>query len=278
MGDARYPERLLDLPDPPSRLFAIGDLDLLHGGSVAIVGTRSATPYGERATREIAGALASVGVTVVSGMARGIDATAHRAALDAGGATTAVLGTGVDVPYPAAHHRLHAEIGRHGLLVSEELPGARALAGSFPRRNRIIAGLAKVTIVVEAGSHSGALITAAHALDLGRTVAAVPGPIDSPQSAGSNELLRDGAVVIATVDDALALFGMTRPAAAKPLLDCPAQRAVWQALERGGADADALTNRCALPVEECLAALGALELAGLVECTLTGEFRRRSIR
>ena len=273
--DAVYPAALMELTTAPPVLFAIGDLTALSGLCVAIVGTRSATGYGERVTRELAGALARAGATIVSGMARGIDAAAHRAALEAGGKTIAVLGTGVDMAYPAAHRVLHQEIAEHGLLLSEELPGDRASAGSFPKRNRIIAALARVTIVVEAPAKSGALITANHALELGRTVAAVPGSIDSPQSAGSNELLRDGAVLIASVADAVALVGLTTPIRRQPHFGTGAESAVWAALSNGASDIESLTSRAALPARECLAAITALELAGAIECALTGEIRRR---
>jgi DNA processing protein len=274
-ADDDWPAPLRDLPDPPPALFAIGDLSAARRPLVAIVGTRRATSYGERVAREIAGALARAGVGVISGMARGIDGCAHRAALARDGRTVAVLGTGVDIAYPVAHRALHAEIGRRGLLLSEELPGERANGGSFPRRNRIIAALAQLTIVVEAPARSGALITATHALELGRTVAAVPGPIDSPHSTGSNELLRDGAVVIAAVSDALALVGATPPVRTLPPLATPAERAVWTALAAGPADLDLLAARSALPARTCLAAVTALELAGAVECEITGEIRRR---
>ena len=276
-GDADYPAPLTELFDPPPYLFTLGDLSVLARPCVAIVGTRRATPYGERVTTAIAGALAAAGVCVVSGMARGIDAAAHRAALAAGGRTVAVLGSGVDVPYPAAHASLHAEIVARGLVLSEHAPGERAGAGAFPRRNRIIAALASVTIVVEAGFKSGALITATHALDLGRTVAAVPGPIDAPQSAGANELLRDGAAVIATPADALALLGVRAPrpsrdASAAPL--APDEQAVWDALATGALDLDSVAARSRLPATRCLAAVTALELSGAIECALTGEIRR----
>jgi DNA processing protein len=280
-GDAEYPVRLLELPDPPAVLFAIGALESLAAPCVAIVGTRRATSYGERMTFEIAAALARAGVTVISGMARGIDGVAHRAALEAGGKTVAVLGTGVDVAYPVSHRALHAEIGEHGLLLSEEMPGDRASGGSFPKRNRIIAALASVTIVVEAPHRSGALITAIHALDLGRDVGAVPGPIDVPQSAGSNALLRDGAVMIVEIADALALVGAIAPSArtqsasaARDFADL-AHRAIWDALESPAPDLDALAARASLPARRCLAAVSALELSGAIECALTGEIRRR---
>ncbi|HEX6536874.1 MAG TPA: DNA-processing protein DprA [Gemmatimonadaceae bacterium] len=274
-GDEQWPAPLRDLSDPPPFLFALGNPAAAREPLVAIVGTRGASSYGERVTREIAGAFARAGVGVVSGLARGIDACAHRAALAHGGRTVAVLGTGIDVAYPAAHRALHAEIARRGLVLSEELPGDRANGGSFPRRNRIIAALALATIVVEAPARSGALITAAHALELGRTVAAVPGPIDSPLSAGANELLRDGAHVVASVADALALVGATPPVRTLPDLATAAERAVWKALESGPAEMDLLASRAKLPARECMAAVTALELAGAVECGLTGEVRRR---
>jgi DNA processing protein len=274
-GGDRYPSTLDDLPDPPPYLFALGARATLDAPTVAVVGTRALTAYGARITRELAGALARAGACVISGLARGVDAAAHVAALDAGGRTAAVLGTGIDVPYPAAHAALHARIVERGLVLSEHAPGERASPGSFPRRNRLIAALSQVTIVVEAGHRSGALITAAHALELGRTVAAVPGPIDSSQSAGTNELLRDGAVVIATVADALALLGLGGPRKPADYEGTPEERRVWEALAAGPLDLDALTARAALPVRACLGAVTALELAGVIECALTGEIRRR---
>ena len=270
-----YPDALLTLKDPPPILFAIGDASMVAKPIVAIVGTRTATAYGERVTREIAGSLARAGACVVSGMARGIDAAAHLAALDARGRTIAVLGTGVDIAYPRAHRPLHARIGREGLLLSELLPGDAAGPGSFPARNRLIAALADVTIVVEAGVKSGALITAGHALDLGRGLAAVPGPIDQPQSVGSNELLRDGAVVIASTADALALVGVDRPLMRPSPAATADERAVWDALAAGSLDADQLATRSRLPANRCLAAVTTLELAGAIECGLSGEIRRR---
>jgi DNA processing protein len=208
-------------------------------------------------------------------MARGIDATAHRAALDEGGSTIAVLGTGIDVIYPVGHRTLHGLIARRGLLVAELPPGTRAFRGCFPRRNRIIAGLASVTIVVEAGVGSGALNTADHALELGRTVGAVPGPIDVPQHEGSNRLLRDGAVIIASVADALALVGLTPPARVPREFANADVAAVWGALAAGPLDSDALCAASNLPAQRCMAAVTELELDGAVECSLSGTIRRR---
>jgi DNA processing protein len=274
-GDADYPERLCALGDPPPVLFALGKLELLLAPCVAIVGTRRATNYGERVTTELAGALARAGVTVVSGMARGIDGAAHRAALAAGGGTVAVLGTGVDVAYPVSHLALHAEIAARGLILSEEMPGDHASGGSFPKRNRIIAALASTTIVVEAPHRSGALITASWASQLNCDIGAVPGPIDVPQSAGTNALLRDGAIMIADVADAFALLGIAAPRAASRAPTDAMQLAVWHALESPAPDLDTLATRASLPARGCLAAVTALELDGMLECALTGEIRRR---
>ena len=274
-GDTGYPSSLNDLGPPPRQLYTLGSLDTLDATTVTVVGTRDATMYGERMTREICGALARAGACIVSGMARGIDAAAHRAALAEDGRTVAVLGTGVDVPYPAGHRELHERIAERGLVLSEFPPGQGAMKGSFPRRNRILAALSRVTIVIEAGRKSGALITAEHATDLGRTVAAVPGAIDSPQSEGSNELLRDGAIMIATVADALMVAGLTAPRNASRAEFGEREEVVLRELRRGPADVDALASRTALPARECMMAVTLLELAGAVECSLTGEVRAR---
>jgi DNA processing protein len=265
---------LLDLSRAPDPLWARGDLKVLERPCVAIVGTRRATAYAERVTRELARVLAQAGACVISGLARGVDACAHRGALDVDGATCAVLGTGLDVVYPKAHAALQADISARGLVLSELEPTYAAHKGSFPQRNRIIAALAKVTIVVEAGVKSGALITADQAGVLGRTVAAVPGPIDVPQSQGSNELLRDGAQVIASFADAIALMGLTT---AIRLEDIPAgsgERRLWDSLALGGADLDTLSTRSGLPAHEAMAAVSGLEMRGYIECALTGEIRR----
>ena len=273
-SDADYPEALRDLHSPPRRIWVRGDLAILARPCVAIVGTRRATPYAERVTAELSRALARAGACVISGLARGVDAAAHRGALDVEGATCAVLGTGLDVVYPKGHTQLQADIGRRGLLLSEIEPSSAAHGGSFPQRNRIIAALAKVTIVVEAGFGSGALITARDADELGRTVAAVPGPIDVPQSQGSNELLRDGATMIASVADALALLGITAPIRLADIPEGSGERRMWDALGQGAADLDTLCTRSGLPAHEGMAAVGALEMRGLIECALSGEIRR----
>ena len=271
---ADYPEALRDLDRPPDPVWARGNLDLLLRPCVAIVGTRRATPYAERVTRELARTVARAGACVISGLARGVDAEAHRGALEVGGATCAVLGTGLDVVYPKGHALLQQHIGERGLLLSELQPTNAAHGGSFPERNRIIAALARVTIVVEAGFKSGALITARVANELGRTVAAVPGPIDIPQAQGSNELLRDGATMIACMADALALLGLTAPVRLVDLPEGGAERRMWDALGEGAADLDTLCTRSALPAHLAMAGVTGLEMRGLVECALSGEIRR----
>jgi DNA processing protein len=256
-------------------LWSIGAWSTLRDPVVAVVGTRRATSYGLRVTRDIVGALARAGACIVSGMAVGIDGAAHRAALDALGATVAVLGTGVDRAFPRAHSGLHREIAARGLLMSELAPGAKSHAGSFPNRNRIIAALARLTIVIEAPHRSGALLTAERARELGRDVAAVPGPIDSPQSQGCNQYIRDGAHPIATVADAIQLAGLSPQRRTGPHLDDPVEMRVWSALEGGAATLDELCARAGLPVAQCLAAISGLELRGAVDCALTGEIHRR---
>ena len=271
-----YPRELNDLAHPPRELYTIGRRSALSIPRVAIVGTRNSTAYGERITRTLTRALVHAGVSIVSGMARGIDAAAHRTALELGGNTVAVLGTGVDVPYPVGHRLLHRTIGEQGLLLSENPPGTKAAKGAFPKRNRIIAALAPVTIVVEAGFRSGALNTASQAIELGRVVAAVPGPIDSDQSRGSNQLLRDGAVLIAAPEDALALLGVSLPRVAPPPPLLPeSEQKVWDAIAQGFVETDSLPASTGLTMAECLAAITSLEIIGLVECSLAGEIRRR---
>jgi DNA processing protein len=275
-GDDDYPDSLHALEHPPVALWIMGNIGVVRDHPVvSIVGTRDCTPYGERVTREIGGALARAGATIVSGMALGIDAMAHRAALESAGRTAAVLGTGVDVPYPASHANLHRQIRDYGLVLSESPPGTRARPGCFPRRNRIIAALGLATIVVEAGVKSGALNTSEHVLALDRTLAVVPGPIDSPASLGSNMLMRDGAHPITSVADALALVGLSQPRPANARLESAEERTVWTALTRPALDFDALCARAGLPARICIEIVTTLELRGLVECSLTGELRRR---
>lgn len=208
--DPGYPVALLDLALPPPVLYVQGQFppSLLVGSSIAIVGSRRTDAYGREAAEHFGRALAVAGLTVVSGCARGVDAAAHRAALAAGGTTVAVLGCGLDVDYPAGHARLRRDIATHGAVISEFPCGCEPKGWHFPVRNRVIAGLARGTLVVQAAQRSGSLITARHALDLGRDVLAVPGPIFDHRSRGTHALLRDGAFPAAGPRDVLdALFG-----------------------------------------------------------------------
>ena len=278
-GDEAYPAALLDLRHAPDPIYAIGATGLLARGperTVAIVGTREATPYGMRVAADLAIAFGRAGFLVVSGLARGVDSAAHRGALGSAGGTVAVLGTGVDIPYPAGNRALHAAVCGQGLALSEMEPGSPAGPGCFPRRNRIIAALAKVTIVVEAGFKSGAINTASQAMELGRTVAAVPGSIHSPQSRGANLLVRDGAQVITSVDDALQLYGVSGNETVDPVGLDENEGKVWAGLGKGAAPIDELVARTGLPVRQVVAATAGLELKGLVEELVAGEIRRRS--
>ena len=275
IADDYYPDQLRQLHDPPPVLWWRGNWSALQLPIVAVVGTRRATSYGRRVTEEMVTALARGGATIVSGMALGIDAIAHVATLHANGRTIAVLGTGADIAYPRGHTALHRDIAERGLILSELPPGAHSDRGSFPRRNRIIAGLASLTIVVEAPERSGALITSRCANDLGRDVAAVPGPIDSPQSYGTNELIREGAHPITTIAEALRLVGLEAPAKTNPMLIGDSEMRVWTALEAVAASLDELCGRVELPVSQCLTTVTALELRGVIECSITGEIRRR---
>jgi len=200
-ADPRYPQRLLEIPDPPLVLFALGDIRLLDSNCVAMVGSRSATTYGRRAAWLLAENLTSYGITVVSGMALGIDSEAHSGALKGEGRTIAVLGSGLDVVYPSQNRHLYDKLRKTGLLLSEYPLGTRPDGFRFPARNRIIAGLSQGVVVVEAARKSGSLITAQMALDFGREIFAVPGQIDSVKSEGAHWLLKEGAKLVASGKD-----------------------------------------------------------------------------
>lgn len=282
-GDAAYPRPLLDLPDPPVTLYTRGDGAVLaRAPRVAVVGTRQYTPLGERMTRRLVATLADTGALVVSGLACGIDTVAHAAALATPLPTAAVLGTGVDVPYPSQNARLYERVAAAGCIVAEPAPGTTATKGAFPRRNRIVAALVDVVVVVEAGVKSGALITAGIAADLGRAVAAVPGSVEAPTAAGTNLLLRDGAHVLADPRDVLGLLGHPAPppptvhASAEPHALTDDESLVWRALATPAPDADVLAERAALSARRCTAALAMLEVRDLVAADLSGELRRRA--
>jgi DNA processing protein len=202
-GDARYPPLVAQIFDPPLVLWVRGSVDALSATLVAIVGSRAASPYGEETAARLAGELASCGLAIASGLARGIDASAHRGALAAGGLTVGVLGCGADVVYPPEHAALAGDVVRHGAIVSEYPPGTPPLPGHFPRRNRIISALSRGVLVVEARRKSGALITANCALEQGRDVMAVPGSVQSERHRGSHMLLKGGAALVENAADVL---------------------------------------------------------------------------
>lgn len=255
------PPLLRAIHDPPAKLYlrGAGDRDLLSHLAVAIVGARACSPYGAQVARMLGRELAAAGIVVVSGLARGVDGEAHRGALEAGGNTLAVLGCGIDRDYPAAHSSLAREIAESSLLVSEYEPGVEPAPWRFPARNRIIAGLCAVTVVVEARERSGALITADFALEEGREVFAVPGEITSALSGGTNALLRLGATPLTGVGDVLEFLGLEPTSVARPKISDVAA----SLLERLPAAVDELVRSSGLSAGEVAAALAELELAGL---------------
>ena len=284
-GDPRFPSVLADIPEPPQLLFTLGRLELLDLPAVAIVGSRDHSPYGAECCRLIASQAARAGIAVVSGMARGLDAVAHHAALDAGGGTIGVLGNGLGVVYPAANRSLYEQVERNGLLLTEFPPGDRPRPGSFPRRNRLISGLARVTVVVEAARGSGTMRTVESALEQGRDVMAVPGPITSMTSEGTNRLIRDGAEPLLEMGDLLRHYGIAEQAGgaggrdrqlALPLSLSEFEASVAVTLGADTAIADDIALRLSQPVAVVLDALSGLELAGVVEAVPGGRFRRRS--
>jgi DNA processing protein len=269
-----YPRLLNEIPDPPGVLFVRGALQGADAMAVAIVGTRHATRYGKQQAERLAAGLARAGVTVVSGLARGVDAAAHQGALAAGGRTIAVLASGVLNVFPPEHDKLADEVVAHGALVSEAAPTMPPLSGMFPQRNRIISGLSLGVVIVEAGDRSGALITARHAMEQGREVFAVPGPVDSPGSSGPHRLLRDGAKLAASVDDILEELGhlpaaapdqrggSIRAAAELKLNDV--EHAVLQAIDPAGTTLDDVAAACNLPIQRVLSTVSVLESRRLV--------------
>jgi len=265
--DPRFPAALRQIPDAPTLVFAAGRLEWLEAPGVAIVGSRSHTRYGAEACRHFAGGLARAGLVVVSGMARGLDARAHQAALDAGGGTIGVLGNGLGVIYPTANRALYQRVRAEGCLLTEYPPGERPHAGSFPRRNRLISGLSRVTLVVEARERSGALITAGCALSQGRDVLAVPGPITSPVSVGCNRLIQLGAKPALGLRDVLEEYGIKLPdvpSAALPTDLSQEERRVLDILALGSEQVDEVASRLGQPAAETLAVLTSLEIRGLV--------------
>lgn len=275
-----YPEWLRRIPDPPPVLTVRGDPAVLCRPSIAVVGSRAATAYGVRIARGLARDLAAQGFVVVSGLALGIDAAAHQGALEAGGATVAVFASGLDRVHPARHRRLAERIAAAGgALVSEFPPGTPPLRRHFPRRNRLISGLSRAVVVVEARLRSGSLITAHHALEQGREVLAVPGPVDAPTSAGTNDLLRHGAAPAIDADDVRRVLGLPPPSAGRgPSAGVPpgpgglAGR-LLEALRREPASADELARRTGRSPGDLALPLLELELGGHIETGRDGRLR-----
>ena len=264
-SDPAFPPLLRAIHDPPPGLFLRGEaeLELLSRPAVAIVGARACSAYGRQIARSLGRDLAASGLVVVSGLARGVDAEAHRGALEAAGITVAVLGCGIDRDYPAAHRELAKQVAAAGLVISEYAPGVEPAPWRFPARNRIVAGLCAATVVVEARERSGALITADFALEEGREVLAVPGEITSALSAGANALLRLGATPLTCAQDVLESYGLDAAPAAAPDLGATAA-AVLERIREAPAGADELCRATGLPAGELAVALTELELAGVV--------------
>jgi DNA processing protein len=273
-SDDAYPSRLKEIPDPPGVLFVRGAFAPTDGLAVAIVGTRHATQYGLAQAERLAAGLSRAGYTIVSGLARGIDAAAHRGALKAGGRTLAVLGSGVLNVYPPEHVELAGEISLRGAVMSENPPMSPPLAGAFPQRNRIITGLSLGVIVVEASERSGALISARHAMEQGREVFAVPGRVDNRMSRGCHRLIRDGAKLVESVDDVLEELGpLATPTQREdgtqvrhPVelqLNEPEQ-AVLGAVDDEPTSIDDIAAASGLPVQNVLSTVSVLEMKRLI--------------
>jgi DNA processing protein len=280
-NDRRFPAALLAIPDPPPALWYRGTLDALHAPAVAIVGSRAASAVALETARQLAEQLAVRGVTVVSGLARGIDSAAHRGALRAG-RTIGVLGSGIDRMYPREHDALAREIARDGLVVSEYPPGTPPLPFQFPQRNRLISGLSRAVVVIEASEKSGSLITAARALEQGREVMAVPGNVLSGRNRGAHALIRDGAKIVEHADDIVEELGCApapRAGAEERSTSCRSTTSgdpLLRLMKSGEAyDLDGLTGLTGVDVVRLLPRLLDLELAGLVQRVEGGRFMRR---
>jgi DNA processing protein len=280
LADRHYPAQLLTIPDPPTLLYVKGRIDLLAQTSVAVVGSRNATTQGIINAKQFSSHLSQVELTIVSGLALGIDAAAHQGGLEGPGSTIAVIGTGVDIIYPTRHKELAQHIAKQGCLVSEYPLGAPAIASNFPRRNRLISGLSQGVLIVEAAAQSGSLITARMAIEQGREVFAIPGSIHSPLAKGCHQLIKQGAKLVETAQDILEELQLDKlqpvhPRAVEknPLNPCPPNALI----EKMGYDPihpDELALRCNLDCGELTAQLVMLELEGVVEVIAGGLYRR----
>ncbi len=277
LADAGYPRLLLEISDPPPLLYARGNIDLLARPALAVVGSRNGTAQGLRNAEAFARTFSEGGLTIVSGLALGIDAAAHRGGLVGAGSTIAVLGTGIDVVYPKSNAALFEEIAQRGLLLSEYPLGTPSIAHNFPRRNRLISGISRGCLVVEAAVGSGSLITARLAAEQGREVFAIPGSIHSPLSRGCHSLIKQGAKLVEAAEDVLAEFGSWRHASTSASATAPQGEAGLLAhMGFDPVDIDALCERAGLRAEAVTAELLRLELDGLVATLPGGRFQRLS--
>ena len=274
LADADYPQTLLEIADPPTLIYVKGRTELLAGKSLAIVGSRNPTPQGAANAAAFAGELAAAGLTIVSGLALGIDAAAHRGAMDGGGHTVAVIGTGADRVYPESNRELAQAICDQGAIVSEFPLGTPPLAGNFPRRNRVIAGLAEGCLVVESAARSGSLITARLAAEAGREVFAIPGSIHSPLSKGCHQLIRQGAKLVESARDVLEELHWPVVPARKAASTAPEADVLLTALGRDPCAVDTLAARAGLTPDALLAMLLQLELEGRVAILPGGRYQR----
>jgi len=276
LGDAAYPSALLEIADPPTVLYVRGDPALLQQPGLAMVGSRNATPQGLQTAEQFARYLARQGLSIVSGLALGIDGAAHRGALAVDGTTIAVIGTGADRIYPARHRDLALAIAERGAIVSEFPLGTGAMAANFPRRNRIIAGLSRGVLVVEAAPESGSLITARLAGEQGREVFAIPGSIHSPLARGCHQLIRQGAKLVETASDVLEELGQLSPASARdaPTASLEEQPALLHWLGHDPCPLDMLVERSGMSAESLLSELLQLELAGQIAALPGNRYQR----
>lgn len=275
LADADYPKSLLEIHDPPLLLYWKGRRELLGTPTLAVVGSRNATPSGRSTARAFATALSDAGLCIASGLALGIDAAAHEGGLAGSASTLAVTGTGLDIVYPARNRPLAHRIAAEGLLLSEFAPGMQAAPHHFPRRNRIISGLSRGVLVAEAALHSGSLTTARYALEQGREVFAIPGSIHSPLSRGCHALIKQGAKLVETAGDVLEELGMAAaPAPRAPAASAQDADAVLDALGHDPAGLDALVERTGLPADALAARLLELELDGKVARLPGGRVQR----
>lgn len=276
LADAEYPPALLNIADPPVLLYAQGRMELLAATSLAVVGSRNATMQGMQNSERFSEAVSRNGLTIISGLALGIDAAAHRGGLHGIGSTVAVIGTGIDIVYPVRNRTLAQRLAEAGCLVSEYPLGMPPMACNFPRRNRIISGLARAVLVVEAAAQSGSLITARMAAEQGRDVFAIPGSIHSPLSKGCHALIKQGAKLVESVEDILEELGSLplTPPQRRARMARPEEDRVLSVMGFDPVDADMLSLRSELDAAALQAHLLMLELDGAVECLPGGRYRR----